>query len=43
MSGLVAIKLRSDPIILRYSFWYTCSPSSSASIAVVVLIGVVVA
>jgi hypothetical protein len=40
MSGLVTVKYRSDPIMLRYSFRSTCSPSSSASRAVVVLIGV---
>jgi hypothetical protein len=43
MSGLVAVKKRSDPIMLLYSFWSTCSPSSSISRAVVVLIGVVIA
>jgi hypothetical protein len=43
MSGLVAIKYRSDPIMLRYSFWSTCLPSSSALRAVVVLIGVAMA
>jgi hypothetical protein len=29
--------------MLRYSFWSTCSPSSSASRVVVILIGVVIA
>jgi hypothetical protein len=43
MSSLVAVKYRSDPIMLRYSFWSTCSPSSSASRVVVVLIGIVMA
>jgi hypothetical protein len=40
MSGLVAFKYKRDPIMLRYSFWSTSSPSSSTSSAVVVLIGV---
>jgi hypothetical protein len=39
-SGLVAVKYKREPIMLRYSFWSTGSPSSSASSAVVVLIGV---
>jgi hypothetical protein len=43
MSGLVAVKYRSDLIMLRYSFWSTCSPSLSASRVVVVLIGVAMA
>jgi hypothetical protein len=40
MSGLVAVKYKRESIMLRYSFWSTGSPSSSASSAVVVLIGV---
>jgi hypothetical protein len=40
MSGLVAVKYKSDPIMLRYSFWSTISPSSSASKATVVDMGV---
>jgi hypothetical protein len=43
MSDLVTVKYRSDPIMLRYSFWSTCSPSLSASSVVVVLIGVTMA
>jgi hypothetical protein len=43
MSDLITVKCRSDQIMLRYSFWSTCSPSSSASRAVVVLIGVAIA
>jgi hypothetical protein len=38
MSDLVAVKYKREPIMLRYSFWSTSSPSSSASSAVVVLI-----
>jgi hypothetical protein len=40
MSGLVTVKYKGEPIMLRYSFWSTSSPSSSASSAVVVLTGV---
>jgi hypothetical protein len=40
MSGLVAVKYKREPIMLQYFFWSTGSPSSSASSAVVVLIGV---
>jgi hypothetical protein len=40
MSGLVAVKYKRDPIMLRYSFWSTGSLSSSASSTVVVLIDV---
>jgi hypothetical protein len=40
MSGLVAVKYKREPIMLRYSFWSTSSPPSSASSAVVVPIGV---
>jgi hypothetical protein len=40
MSGLVIVKYKRDPIMLRYSFWSMDSPSSSASSVVVVLIGV---
>jgi hypothetical protein len=40
MSGLVTVKYKREPIMLRYSFWSTCSLSSFASSAVVVLIGV---
>jgi hypothetical protein len=40
MSGLVAVKYKREPIMLWYSFWSTGFPSSSASSAVVVLIGV---
>jgi hypothetical protein len=43
MSSLGAVKYRSVPIMLRYSFWSTCSPSSSASGAIVELIGVAMA
>jgi hypothetical protein len=43
MSGLVAVKYRSDPIMLRYSFWSTCSHSLSALRAIVILIGVTMA
>jgi hypothetical protein len=38
MSGLVAVKYKREPIMLRYSCWSTGSPSSSASSAVIVLI-----
>jgi hypothetical protein len=40
MSDLVAVKYKRETIMLRYSLWSTGSPSSSASSAVVVLIGV---
>jgi hypothetical protein len=40
MSGLIAVKYRREPIMLRYSLWSTGSPSSSASSGVVVLISV---
>jgi hypothetical protein len=40
MSGLVAVKYKREPIMLRYSLWSTDYPSSSASSVVVVLIGV---
>jgi hypothetical protein len=40
MSDLVAIKYKREPIMLWFSFWSTGSPSSSASSAIVVLIGV---
>jgi hypothetical protein len=40
MSSLVTVKYKREPIMLRYSFWSTASPSSSASSAVVVLIDV---
>jgi hypothetical protein len=40
MFGLVAVKYKKEPTMLRNSFWSTCSPSSSASSAIVVLIGV---
>jgi hypothetical protein len=40
MSGLVTIKYKREPIMLRYSFWSMSSPSSSTSRAVVVLIDV---
>jgi hypothetical protein len=40
MSGLVAVKYKREPIMLQYSFWSTGSPSSSASSAVVLPIGV---
>jgi hypothetical protein len=39
MSGLVTVKNKREPIMLRYSFWSMSSPSSSASSIVVVLIG----
>ena len=40
MSGLVAVKYRREPIMLRYSFWSTGSPYSSTSNTAIVLIGV---
>jgi hypothetical protein len=40
MSGLITVKYRRVPIMLRYSFLSTGSPSSSASSAVVILISV---
>jgi hypothetical protein len=40
MSGLVVVKYKRESIMLRYSFWFTGSPSLSASSDVVVLIGV---
>jgi hypothetical protein len=40
MSGLVAVKYKREPIMLRHSFWSTGSTSSSASSTVVVLIRV---
>jgi hypothetical protein len=40
MSGLVAVKYKRDPIMLRYSFWSMGSPSSFTLSVVVVLIGV---
>jgi hypothetical protein len=40
MSGLVLVRYRREPIMLRYSFYSTGSPSSSASSTIVVLIGV---
>src|SRR5579883_2816281 len=40
MSGLIAVRYSSDPIMLRYTFWSTASPSSSASKAVIVAMGV---
>jgi hypothetical protein len=40
ISSLVAVKYKREPIMLWYSFWSMDSPSSSASNAVVVLIGV---
>jgi hypothetical protein len=43
MSGLAAVWYRREPIMLRYYFWSTCSPSSSASRVVVVLISVAMA
>jgi hypothetical protein len=36
MSGLIAVRYRSEPIMLLYSFWSMGSPSSSASNAIVV-------
>jgi hypothetical protein len=36
MSGLVAVKYKREPIMLRYSFWSMGSPSSSASSTVVI-------
>jgi hypothetical protein len=43
MSGLVVVKYRSDLIVLQYSFLSMCSPSSSASRAIVILIGITMA
>ena len=40
MSGLVAVKYRSEPIMLLYSFWSTATPLVSSSSAVEVPIGV---
>src|SRR6185437_1890858 len=40
MSGLVAVRYRSEPIMLLYSFWSTASPSVSSFSAVEVLMGV---
>jgi hypothetical protein len=40
MSGLVVVKYKREPIMLRYSFWSMGSPSSSTSSVVVALIGV---
>jgi hypothetical protein len=40
MSVLVAVKYKCEPIMLRYSFWSTGSPSPFASRVVFVLIGV---
>jgi hypothetical protein len=40
MSGLIAIKYKREPIMLRFSFWSTASPSSSTSSVVIVLIGI---
>jgi hypothetical protein len=40
MSGLVVVKYKREPIMLRCSFWSMGSPSSSASSIVVVLISV---
>jgi hypothetical protein len=40
MSGLVAVKYKREPIMLRYSFWSIGSPSSSSSSVVVILVGV---
>jgi hypothetical protein len=40
MSGLVTVKYKREPIMLRYSFWSTGSLSSSASSVVVILISV---
>jgi hypothetical protein len=40
MFSLVTAKYKRESIMLRYSFWSTGSPSSSASSAVVILIGV---
>jgi hypothetical protein len=40
MSGLVPVKYKREPIMLRYSFWSTGSTSSSESNVVVVVIRV---
>jgi hypothetical protein len=40
MFGLVAVRYKREPIMIRYSFWSMGSPSSSVSSVVVVLIGV---
>jgi hypothetical protein len=40
MSGLVTVKYKREPIMLRYSFWSMGFLSSSASSVVVVLISV---
>jgi hypothetical protein len=40
MPGLIDVKYKTEPIMLRYSFWSMGSPSSSTSSGVVVLIGV---
>jgi hypothetical protein len=40
MSGLVPVKYKREPIMLRYSFWSTGSTSSSESSVVVVVIRV---
>jgi hypothetical protein len=40
MSGLIAIKYKREPIMLRFSFWSTSSPSSSTSSVVIILIGI---
>jgi hypothetical protein len=40
MSGLVAVKYKRGPIMLRYSFWSTSTPSSSSLSTIVILIGV---
>jgi hypothetical protein len=40
MSGLVTVKYKREPIMLRYSFWSTGSLSSFASSVVVILISV---
>jgi hypothetical protein len=39
MSGLVIVRYRREPIMFLYSFWSIGLPSSSASNAVVVDIG----
>jgi hypothetical protein len=40
MSGLIAVNYKRESIMRRYSLRFMGSPSSSTSIAVVVLIGV---
>jgi hypothetical protein len=40
MSDLIVIKYKREPIMLRYSFESTGTPSTSVSIVVVVLISV---